>query len=253
MPPARWNGHFKWRPAMRSAPFSGVPFHQAGMERWLQLLSGFTTCLSEVSYRLHRKRFQRNGATADRHAADVLFRARGHFFSLVLQPVSAVGQRRCRLSPTVARSATLPFSQSVPPRRDMEVRQFLPQRTERASERNRSASGTAPLEVWLRPCGQRGRFPSEPTTVVRVRHHRQGLDTHWEKRKHSAAPSDTGGQGFSPSHCRQLRRYGPHPLPHPHPPSAIILKPEQLAGVRSYKGPSVHGELSPPFPRSLLH
>lgn len=104
--------------------------------------------------------------------------------------------------------------------------------------------------VW---CGwgrvAKGGGPPEQATVVRVRRHRQGLVTHWEERKHSVALSDTRGQGFSPSHCRKLRRQAPLPAP----PSAIILKPEQLAGVRSYKGPSVQGELSQPSPRSLLH
>lgn len=81
-------------------------------------------------------------------------------------------------------------------------------------------------------------------TAELVRDHRQELETHWEKRKHSLALSDTEGQEVNPSHCRQLRREGV-----PAPPSAIILKAGQLAGVRSYKGPSVHRELSPVFPR----
>lgn len=81
-------------------------------------------------------------------------------------------------------------------------------------------------------------------TAAIVRDHRQELETYWEERKHSLALSDTEGQEVNPSHCRQLRREGV-----PAPPSAIILKAGQLAGVRSYKGPSVHRELSPVFPR----
>lgn len=64
------------------------------------------------------------------------------------------------------------------------------------------------------------------------------------REKTFAGPSDTEGQEVNPSHCRQLRREGV-----PAPPSAIILKAGQLAGVRSYKGPSVRRELSPVFPR----